>query len=268
MNWKKNYQEYKDLFFSRKDLKKLDRMSGVLKVVSTVCPDYPNNGSIYTFVGDLGKKASLTALNHLHLLPQLLKTLVSKGVDVEWLILVADLPELVDSQAEFYIRVAGSKEAYIRRCEGSRQNIETLVEELDLSVVVRVETFSSFYSSHHVNYLQIQERVAEQVLLNATEDKKFSGKFNSFAWARADLAQKFRQKSLNQEELKITAAHGMSLYITHGTLLRSLFTDNLLVVNHFTPNLQNFFLASFVKGMENIENSQKFPIGILPGEQY
>ncbi|MDA3840749.1 MAG: hypothetical protein PF572_06735 [Patescibacteria group bacterium] len=260
-----NYSAFSEfglpIYFSRKDERRIRKMNGRVRVVSTVCPDYPHDGEKYVFNGDLGESASLTAIRHLRAVPGFLDSLSEIGLEVDWTILVADLPELVDAQKEFFERVAGSKEEYIRRCCHSVINIEKMATRK-----CGVMTFSQFYSE--IDYLFHQEEVARNILA-AAEHSDFSSKFNSFVAERAELAKLFRGRALSRDELREAAAHGMSLYVTHGTLIRERFLgDNVIIVNHLTTNLTNFHLAKFFKGHESLENTPKIPLGIIDSQMY
>ncbi|NTU98910.1 hypothetical protein HGA64_02805, partial [Candidatus Falkowbacteria bacterium] len=113
------------------------------------------------------------------------------------------------------------------------------------------------------------EEVAERILREAKTNSSFAGKFSAFCAMRQNLAVKFRGRQLSSEELAEAAAHGMSLYVTHGSLLRqSLAQQKLVIVNHFTPNLQNFFLCNFVPGCEHLKNEPKFPLGVIDDSWY
>ncbi len=250
--------------FKESDVKKIRMMSTdkQIVVVSTVCPDYPHNGEMYTFSGTLGSGISLTAMEHMNHVPDLLDTLRGLGFQVSWRILVADLPEIVER--EFIGRVAGGESEYLSRCAQSSVSIQ-----LAVSTQATVATFSDFYGSFGVDYLSIQKDVTDQIKAQA-ETEEFQYKFRSFAYSRAELARKFRGRSLSHEEILDAGAHGMSLYITHGTLLRKVFLgENLIVVNHQTPNLQNFYLCNFVpQYTELLINTPKFPLGILKKDLY
>lgn len=261
---KRNYLAFGEtpIYFSKKDKKRVESMRGSLTLLSTVCPDYPCLGKKYTFQGELGKGVSLTARQHLEIVPALIKSLAANA-EINWLILVADLPELTEGQKEFYERVAGSREEYLQRCHDSAKAIKICSNGYS-----RVETFSEFYGAQGIDYLAIQEKVAGNISQKAG-DPDFSSKFTSFVACRMALAEKFRGRRLSLDEHKAAAAHGMSLYITHGSLLRKVFEGkNLVVINHFTPNLQNFFLCQFVDDSEHLQNSPKFPVGILDSDLY
>lgn len=268
-----NFRDYNTMariFFSKTDYQKVMKMQGEIAIVSTVCPHYPDNGKRYTFRGSLGSGISLTAKQHLMRVPPLLDQLVNLGRSIRWYILVADLPELVESQREFFERVAGTKEEYLRRCNESAQAIqETVSGEQKFLFPSCVETFSSFYGRQLIPYLEIQEGVAENILKKAATDRDFSNRLNYFAIERSALSEKFRGRRLSDEEQKIAAAHGMSLYITHGTLLRSLFFNkNLVIINHATPNLRHFFMCDLVDGYGHLINAPKFPVGIIDENLY
>ncbi|NTW22832.1 hypothetical protein HGA34_04830 [Candidatus Falkowbacteria bacterium] len=253
-----------DVHFSRSDQRKVKRIQGQAVILSTVCPDYPHEDGKYTFRGELGRGASLTAASHLRRVPDLISGLNGQEIATRWLILVADLPELTSQQKEFYLRVAASKDDYIGRCEASAKAIKEQIGSLG-----EVKTFSSWYTEQNIPYLEVQEEVAERILHEAKHNRAFSGKFDAFCAMRQNLAAKFRGRRLTAEESAQAAAHGMSLYVTHGSLLRKLFADhNLVVINHFTPNLQNFFLSRFVPGCGHLENAQKFPLGVIDDSWY
>jgi hypothetical protein len=239
-------------------------MQGKITLISTVCPDYPNDGKEYTFQGQLGAGISLTAMSHLSRVPELVGALSQDERKFDWLILVADLPEVTTLQQEFFERVAGSKEGYLRQCAGSAEAIKAITNGIST-----VNTFSGFYGQQKIDYLGLQEKVAKIILRHQEEDQKFRSSFASYMLARQNLAEKFRGRALNREEHKLAAAHGMSLYITHGTLIRKLFLNQkIIVINHNTPNLQNFFLSNLVPGHEEMLNTPKFPIGIIDDELY
>jgi hypothetical protein len=83
------------------------------------------------------------------------------------------------------------------------------------------------------------------------------------------LSEKLWGKKLNQEEHRLAAACGMSLYATHGTLLRKLFKNkNFIFINHFTPNLKNLFSCNFVDNHEYLKDTPKFPLGLVSGTFY
>ncbi len=263
---RKDYRAFPEtgIHFSRGDQRKLKRIASQVTLVSTVCPDYPHDGSKYTFKGELGTGISLTADSHIRHVPDLIKGLDVLGIKARWLVLVADLPELTEKQAEFYRRVAASKEDYIDRCEASAAAIAD-----KLGGMAEARTFSSWYAEHSFSYLDIQETVAGRIIDEAQRDRAFGGKFAAFCAMRQNLATKFRGRPLSAAELAEAAAHGMSLYVTHGSLLRKIFADqNLVVINHFTPNLQNFFLSKFVPGCEHLENTAKFPLGVIDDSWY
>jgi len=137
-----NYSPFSEnckVFFSAKHLKKVRKIRDRAILVSTVCPDYPNNGAEYTFVGELGTGISLTAQDHIKGVPSFIQALKQKGVSTEYLILVADLPEVAQCQESFYKSVAGSREEYLRRCSMSAKSIQDKVGDL-----ARVGTFSGF----------------------------------------------------------------------------------------------------------------------------
>jgi len=269
---KKDYENFgsSSIYFASRDKKKVERMKGRVTVISTVCPDYPHDGEKYTFRGELGTGISLTAGSHLKLVPGLIAELCQQEREVVWKILVADLPELVEDQEEFYVSVAESKEEYVRRCEQSMLTITERLMEDDFSrFSIEVETFSDFYGKMEMPYLKIQKSVAKEIIKKVNEDKEFSVKFSYFMRERADLAMKFRGRRLNSDELTQAAAHGMSLYVTHGTLLRQVFCgQNLVVVNHATPNLQHFFLCELVPGYDILKDTAKFPLGIIDESWY
>jgi hypothetical protein len=264
-----NSQDYRafpgtEIHFSRSDQRKLKRIKRQAVLVSTVCPDYPHDGGKYTFMGQLGNGISLTARSHLVRVPGLIEGFNQLGLETRWLILVADLPELTGKQEAFYRRVAASKEEYIARCEASALAIQAQVGSS-----AEARTFSSWYAEQGVPYLEVQEAVAERILDESKTDSPFAGKFAAFCAMRQNLAVKFRGRPLSSDELAEAAAHGMSLYVTHGTLLRQRFADqNLVVINHFTPNLQNFFLCNFVPGCDRLANAQKFPLGVIDDSWY
>lgn len=259
---KSDYRELGGIFFSKKDMGKVLNARDVV-VVSTVCPDYPHNKKRYTFRGKLGAGISLTSQQHIKYVPGMINTMPT-DTTANWLILVADLPELVDSQKEFYERVAGSKENYLTKCEQSSVAIQ---EQVGNSADVK--TFSTFYGEQEIDYLKIQEETAEVILEKVKVDRNFAGRFNSFLIERIALSEKFRGRRLSEQENLIAAAHAMSLYVTHGTLLRSVFAGkNLIVINHATANLRHFFMAELVKKHEYIVNSPKFQIGIIDENLY
>lgn len=259
-----DYHELGGIFFSKKDLKKISHLDGQVTILSNVCPDYPNDGNQYTFYGELGSGIGLTAKEHLKRVPFLNDALREIGLESIWLILVADLPELVKSQQEFYERVAGTKEEYLRRCQSSVEAIQDVVRNEAV-----VETFSSFYEKRDIAYLKIQEEVVDNVLKRVDDDRGFSVRFSSFMIERSALSEKFRGKRLSSQEHKIAAAHGMSLYITHGTLLRSLFPKgDLIVVNHSTLNLKHFFMCEMVNGYKHFIDAPRFVLGIINRELY
>ncbi|MEA3450231.1 MAG: hypothetical protein U9Q85_04655 [Patescibacteria group bacterium] len=239
-------------------------MRGAINIVSTVCPDYPNDGEKFTFSGDLGDDISLTAKIHLDFVPELISELKEKGNDVVWYIIIADLPELIDDQKEYYERVAGSKKEYLRRCSISAKKI---VKRVNGSA--NVLTFSDFYGNMKIDYMAIQKKVAD-LILEESKTGRFRTKFNSFMIQRKELAEKFRGRRISQEELKKASAHGMSLYATHGTLLRVIFKEkNLVIINHATPSICNFFSCNFVKDyVATAAKSQKFPVGIIDADLY
>jgi hypothetical protein len=263
MKVKNSFTSPNGVWFKETDVKKITMMSGAIQIVSTVCPDYPNNGKKYTFQGTLGSGVSLTAKEHLENVPKLLGVLTEHGFEPKWSILLADLPEVIESQRDFFERVSGTKEEYLSLCSLSTLEIQRAVGDLAM-----VETFSSFYSRAGLNYLEIQEGVATR-LREEGRRAPFQSRFASFAASRRPLAEKFRGRRLSEEELLDAAAHGMSLYITHGTLLRKIYMrQNLIVINHRTPNLQNFYLCNFVSGFENLIKTIKFPLGVLEEELY
>lgn len=196
-----NYQPFlgkNQIYFSKRDEKKILRMRGNVKVVSTVCPDYFHDGEKYVFNGKLGSSASLTALSHLQQVPQFLEKLEELEMILEWLILVADLPELVESQKEFYERVASSKKEYMLRCRESAKNVSLLADGK-----AEVMTFSDYYRDR--NYLYYQEEVAKNILKEA-ETQAFKSRFDSFVLERAGLARLFRGRNLTEKELRESAA--------------------------------------------------------------
>lgn len=251
--------------FSKKDCIKLKRIvnnTRSLNIVSTVCPDYPHDGKRYTFSGELGSGIGLIANKHLVSSRHLLTFLESLGATANYLILTADLPELTEFQREFYERVAGSKQEYLNRCHHSSLEIGKML------IHGSSKTFSSFYSEKGVDYLNIQQRTMENILNEFNTNPFFQDKFRRFMNSRRPLAEKFRGKTLSERELKIAAAHGMSLYATHGTLLRHLFPENLIILNHNTANKNNFFSYEFVPGYNHLKNKPKFPVRIIPGDFY
>lgn len=253
--------------FSSKDQKKLSRMKPDIVLVSTVCPDYPHDGIRYTFSGRLGSGISLTAWLHLERVPGLLCELAAHGFTCRWFILVADLPECVPSQYSFIQRVAGDVTEYLELCGHSVGAISQWCESQQIPATVN--TFTDFYSELGIDYLSVQQDVAWKIQERAQVDDQFGSKFHHFSQLRKPLAQKFRQRCLSNEELYEAAGHGMSLYVTHGTLLRSVFPETqLVVVNHDTPNLKNFYLADLVPGYENIRLLQNFPLGIIQHNLY
>jgi len=253
-----------EVFFSKKNIKKLGRIKGEVTIVSTVCPDYANSGTTYTFEGMLGNGIGLVASKHLYFSKKFIEELKNMGVEPNHLVLTADLPELVDSQKEFYISAAGSKEGYLEKCQESSEKIQEEGGDRFKS-----ETFSLFYGKRNIDYLKLQIEASERILKLAKEDARFNYSFQSFVRERKALAEKFRGRRLSLEELEIAGAHGMSLYATHGTLLKKIFENkNIIVLNHSTPNLKNFFACELVPGFENLKSQQNFPIGVIPGEFY
>jgi hypothetical protein len=262
----KQYQTFgtSQVYFPKRDHKKISRMKGPITLVSTVCPDYPNDGKTYTFFGKLGTGISLTSWEHLNNVPALIKELKKQGIEPNWHILLADLPELTDGQTEFFHRVADSKEAYLNLCEQSARAIQA-----EVGSNAKVMTFSEFYGNQGIDYLEVQEKTCAMILQLRDEDRAFDSKFSIFRNKRVRLAQLFRGQRLSKEEMDMAAAHGMSLYATHGTLLRHIFDcDRLVVVNHDTANLRNFFLWNVVPGGAKVEHMQNFPVGILDGTLY
>ncbi|NTU98645.1 hypothetical protein HGA64_01390, partial [Candidatus Falkowbacteria bacterium] len=156
---RKDYRAFAgtEIYFSKNDHRKMERARDNVTLVSTVCPDYPHDDGKYTFTGELGTGISLTAHSHLNRVPRLIEKLQEQGVEANWLILVADLPELTSKQTEFYTRVASSKDDYIARCESSAATIKAEAPQ-----ATEVKTFSSWYGKQGVPYLEMQEEVAER----------------------------------------------------------------------------------------------------------
>jgi hypothetical protein len=251
------------VYFSAKDVKRIERMQGRVEVVSTVCPDYPNDGQCYKFNGELGCGPSLTALVHLQKVQPLLERLAAAGLVVQWRILVADLPEVADGQDEFYTRVAGCRQEYLQRCAESAFAIGSRAQQ------AKVETFSKFYGRHQVNYLYQQDLVAKLILLETTTNRKFSTAFTAFLVTRMELSEKFRGRRLSMDEHRLAAAHSMSMYVTHGTLLRRLYMgQNYIVVNHYTNNLPNFYRHELYPEGAEVANCPRFPLGIIENSLY
>lgn len=260
----KDYVRFGNALISARDLKTVQRFRGDVTVLSTVCPDYPSENGVYTFRGLLGEGISLTARLHLSRVPSLLEGLRALGLTPRWNILLADLPETVDAMQEFLLRVAENRTTYLHRCEVSVQAIAAEVGE-----IASVETFTSFYGSRHIPYLRHQEEVTSAILCRAETDDAFRGAFQMFAFERATLSEKFRGRHLSAEERFAAGAHAMSLYVTHGTLLRHVFRGQpLLVVNHDTSNLRHFFLSEFLPGFSQVGGVPRFPFAILPGNLY
>jgi len=264
--WKKDFQPFggADIYFSKRSRIKLKKLAEgeELNIISTVCPDYPHNGRQYTFSGQLGNRISLTAREHLRTVPDLVKILFFRGVPTNWLILLADLPEVTPAQAEFVQRLSGSPLSYLLRCAKSAAAIQR-----EIGGSARVETFSTWYGSRQIDYLSLQTAAAKNIL--AAQDACFREFFACFCESRRPLAEKFRGRRLNKEELRQAGAHAISLYATHGTLLRKIFAGRkLLVINHNTINLRNFFLSGYVPLNNFNANLPKFIIGILSRSLY
>ena len=263
MRIKNSFSPTNGVWFKETDIKKIRMMDfeKPLYIISNVCPDYSNNGQTYTFSGVLGSGISLTALEHLANVPALIENFQGERFELKWIILVADLPEITEK--EFIHRVAGTVEEYLFRC---RQSVFAIKSKVDDSVIV--QTFSDFYGKVGIDYLSVQNEVAKRIRIEG-KIQPFCSKFLRFVYERATLARKFRGRSLSDEEILQAGAHGMSLYVTHGTLLRKLVLgQNLVVINHQTPNLQNFFLCNLAPGYENLINTLKFPLGVLEKKLY
>jgi len=136
--------------------------------------------------------------------------------------------------------------------------------------------------------MSLQEKVSQNILEEVYQkpESRFTSRFRIFLNYRAILATRFRRMVLDQErrtrltktELEEAAAHGMSLYMAHGSLLKKLCLEkrivpdadhqNLIIVNHNTPNLSNFHVPRFVPGCEDLERYQNIPVGIVEGGDY
>jgi hypothetical protein len=178
--------------------------------------------------------------------------------------------------------VSGSKEDYIQRCEKSAKEIQDQIKQL-----ATVETFSLFYGKRDLNYLTLQEQTESNILKEVSKDSnsKFAHYFRTFMVQRRVLAERFRRMvlqsegrySLTQKEMFESAAHGMSLYMVHGSLLRLLLLKeslipedgslDLIVLNHNTHNIRNFHNYQFVPGCEVLDHFPNFPVGIV-GEEH
>ncbi len=252
------------ILFSKQGVKKIERMNKEITLVSNVCPDYPNDGEKYTFSGKLGSGISLSAKAHIDSVPCLINDLCHRKINIKWIILVADLPEISSGMEEFYCRVAENREKYLECCENSAKAIQEKINGL-----AKVETFSSFYQDKGIDYLQIQEIVEKNILDRQGTDRDFKIRFSYFMNKRALLSMMFRGRELSEEENKKAAAHAMSLYMTQGTLLRKIFLNqNLIVINHETLNIKNFFDFSLVPNSDYLAPHPKFPVGVIEGELY
>ena len=178
-------------------------------------------------------------------------------------ILLADLTNLTDSQKEFIKKVAGTNEEYLKRCQASADSIQNMIKNHG-----NVETFTKFYNRHGIEYSKIQQNTAKKVY-DRSKDTDFRPRFESFALARAPLSKKLWGGDLPKEGYEIAAACGISLYATHGTLMRHIYAnENLILINHSTINLQNIFSCEFVPGYEHLQTYPKFPIGLFSGKFY
>ncbi len=261
-----NYQKFQDteLYFSKRDKKILEKMIGQeVRLISTVCPDYANDGEKYTFWGELGCDISFTMRQHHAVVPSFIKTLQKLGCKPVWDVLLADLTNVTSIQNDFLKKVAGSKKEYLRRCEKSAEKIQEMISDYGTA-----KTFSQFYEEQGIDYLSIQEKTAKNIF-DYFEHPKFKSKFESFLIARKPLSEKLWGKKLKLEEQRIAAAHGISLYATHGTLLRDIYkNENFIFINHCSPNLKNLFHCNFVDEYEHLQDHPKFPLGLVSGVFY
>lgn len=258
-----------DVYFTKRSTARIMRMNRdkPLYVMSTVCPDYPHKDGRYTFKGDLGEGISFTAWQHIKTMPKFIQALKDLGFTVRYRMLVADLTNACKGQEEFNKRVAGSREEYLRRCHMSSLAIEKELKKV-LDVEIRSCTFTSYYLKHNIKYDDVQYKTMLNIL-KAKDREDFKGKFQKFMEERRPLSEKLWHAGMTQQEEDFATAHGMSLYTTHGTLLRHIYKDeNFLLINHVTPNLKNFYLTEFVTGYEHVKDYKKFCLGLITGEFY
>lgn len=220
--------------------------------VSTVCPafTYDTSGK-YDFKG-LTDGPGLLGQIHLHTFRDLvLSKIVNAGLPFEYVVVVADIAEAYDNDVVDRF-TGGDLQLLLDRCKMTASKLSDLSIALDIPNT-SVFTMSDLYGISLDDYRKERESLNAAIINKARIDKEFGTFFKHYTDSRKAMQSLYisSTRQLNDEELEIRAASGISQYLHHFDFVRSEY-EYPVALNHSTMSLR-FANRSYGMSDGNIE---------------
>ncbi len=217
---------------------------GKIVLVSAVCPDYARGKKGFTYVS-LSDGIPHLAAQHLTVVQELYRILQLRGISLEYHITLADtefdLPMVIRHMTN------GDVDEFTRRCQSSCDALFLKAREMGLPILTCrrfLDAFPNWFSAYG-DALQEVEREVE------TEDSARHDLMNN-SFGRELLYQAMTAERVDNKYCVSMAKRQWAQYMTWGMLAESAFGDDLVMMNHDTPNLGRVNHAFVRKGRERL----------------
>jgi hypothetical protein len=227
-----------------------------LVIVSAVCPDYERKDGRFTY-RNMGSGLPFTASKHLGVIQSMSRMLNEHGVHLEYHVTLADtefdLPLVMKHLA------SGDSELFLARCEESCRVIKDEARQLGIPIDVSArftKTFPEWFDLYHEGFALSKREVEEDRSVRQDLHLLMEGRMPLYramaGWGPPDLNY-CREMVLRQ----------WAQYMAWGECASRVFGENVVMMNHSTPNLSRVNHPFFRKGRERIPIIQ-LPITTMP----
>lgn len=222
---------------------------GKLIIVSAVCPNYSRNHEIERFdYKSLDPGVPFTADQHLTIMLKVDDVLRKHNVNLEYYVTLADtefdLPDVVTHFSN------GDPKQFLDSCEENCKAISQKAKECNISLCDNATRFTKQFPNWFETYfhaLHIIEKEYESGLRKHDIDNS--------AFYRKPLYQAMSRESIIDYNYCIKMVkRQLAQYMTWGKCARERFGENLILMNHDTPNL------SVINHLEFRGEKERIPI--------
>jgi hypothetical protein len=218
--------------------------TGKLTVVSAVCPDYERVAGKFTYKA-MGSSVPFTAQQHLQVVKEISALLNGQGVELNYIMTLADtefdLPLVVEALCQ------GDASEFLRRCQESCHALQCQAEK-DGLVMNGCRRFTDVFPEWFEYYTLAYEHVKAQTAASASAAQDLAIK----ACSRATLYKAMAGQPVSQQYCHEMVLRQWAQYATWGELATRTFGQDIVMMNHSTPNLSLVNAPFFRAGRERI----------------
>ncbi len=218
--------------------------NGSLVVVSAVCPDYEVKGGRFTY-RKLNEGVPFIAREHLEVAANVGKRLAENGIDFQYSMTLADtefdLPLVVKALSD------GDSAEFLRRCEASCEALKRRATELGIRLL-DCKRFTAAFPS----WFEIYGKALEYMKRVVTTDESSAFDLDSLSANRMPLYRAMAGGAADAEYCRAMVLRQWAQYATWGECATREFGNNLVMMNHSTPNLSCMNSPVFRNNRERI----------------